>query len=325
MAEEQNGLDQFPRESWTEPLSRELSRDTSLFNRVEHRPATSKPGRLGSRSMTMSRGLVLLRSISSPRSATVLRLKRLHHFATRSRNGLLLSGAALSLVLSSGLYAVVMRNSPAPVKPPRDLVLTNMAPFRYPATTDVSPSAAPAAIREDVAIAEATSPARRRTSSLSALQETPFAGVATPATREPWPAPPPASAPTPVSTSVAPSPESSTRAADINAVESLLGRYRWAFNNRDASAVESVWPSANVKALRRAFGQMESQEFAFDRCVTQFRIALAIATCSGRATYVPRIGTGTPRVESRRWTFTLEKLSRGWVVRQVQSGRAGLD
>lgn len=313
MAEEHNGLDQFPRESWTEPLSRELSQETSLFNRVEHRPATSKPGRLGSRSMTVSRGLVLLRSISSPRSVTVLRLKRLQHFATRSPNGLLLTGAALSLVLSSGLYAVVMRNSPAPVKRAGDVVLTNMAPFRYPATTDVSPSAAPAAIRADVPIPEATRPARRRT-------VPPAMRTTTPGT-----APPPASAPTPVSTTVAPSPESSTRAADINAVESLLGRYRWAFNNLDASSVEGVWPSVNTKALSRAFGQIESQEFAFDRCVTQFRIAWAIATCSGRATYVPRIGQGVPRVEAKRWTFTLEKLSRGWVIRQVESSRAGLD
>jgi hypothetical protein len=94
-----------------------------------------------------------------------------------------------------------------------------------------------------------------------------------------------------------------------------------AFNNLDASALVSVWPSVNAKAIGHAFDQIDSQAFTFDRCVTQPRSGGAVVTCSGRAAWVPRVGNRSPRVESRRWTFTLEKGSQGWVIREVNSQR----
>jgi hypothetical protein len=101
----------------------------------------------------------------------------------------------------------------------------------------------------------------------------------------------------------------------------VLTKYRIAFAKLDASSVAAFWPSVDSRALSRAFDQLEVQKFEFDRCTTDVRGTTAAAICNGRAHYTPRVGNKTPRVEPRRWAFTLEKVQQTWVIRRVDSTR----
>jgi len=111
------------------------------------------------------------------------------------------------------------------------------------------------------------------------------------------------------------------REVETAAVESVLAKYRTAFANLDASAVAAFWPSVDSRTLSRAFDQLEVQKFEFDRCTTDVRGTTAAAICNGRAQFTPRVGNKTPRVEPRRWAFTLEKIQQTWVIRRVESTR----
>jgi hypothetical protein len=113
------------------------------------------------------------------------------------------------------------------------------------------------------------------------------------------------------------------RAADSAAIESVLARYRAAFANLDASAVAALWPSVDARALSRTFDQLEAQTFEFDRCTTDIKNLTAVTSCNGRARYAPRVNNKTPRVEPRRWTFTLEKIDQTWIIRRVESTKTG--
>jgi len=121
----------------------------------------------------------------------------------------------------------------------------------------------------------------------------------------------------------APASVASPREVDTALIESVLTQYRTAFANLDASAVEPFWPSVDSRRLSRSFDQLEVQKFEFDRCTTDLKGATAVTNCSGRARYTPRIGNKTPRVEPRRWTFTMEKVNQNWVIRRVDSTRSG--
>ncbi len=67
----------------------------------------------------------------------------------------------------------------------------------------------------------------------------------------PAPAPPPPAAP--------------VRPSETAMVRSVLDLYRQAYSSLDANAVAAVWPSVNIRSLTRAFGQLESQRFEFQR------------------------------------------------------------
>jgi len=121
----------------------------------------------------------------------------------------------------------------------------------------------------------------------------------------------------------APPPVASPRELDTAAIETVLTQYRTAFANLDASAVAGFWPSVDSRALNRAFDQIEVQRFEFDRCTTDLKGTTAVTNCSGRARYTPRIGNKTPRVEPRRWTFTLDKVNGAWLIRRLESARTG--
>jgi hypothetical protein len=111
---------------------------------------------------------------------------------------------------------------------------------------------------------------------------------------------------------------------DNAAIEATLRGYRKAFANLDANAVEVFWPSVNSRALSRAFDQLATQDFEFDRCTTELKGTTAVANCNGRAQFTPRAGDRTPRVEPRHWKFTLQRISDVWVIRRVESSRGGL-
>jgi len=106
-------------------------------------------------------------------------------------------------------------------------------------------------------------------------------------------------------------------ATDRRGVETVVGRYRDAFTNLDASAVRAVWPSANEKQLARAFGQLQDQRLEFHACDFDIKDAVAAATCTGVAVYVPKVGNKNPRFDDRRWVFTLKRAQGGWVIQEV--------
>jgi len=106
---------------------------------------------------------------------------------------------------------------------------------------------------------------------------------------------------------------------DREAVGAVLDRYRRALSDLDPATAQAVWPSVNVKALERAFSQLESQRLEFSQCALSLSTASATASCSGTAEYVPKVGSKTPRVESRTWSFSLQQLGDRWVIQRVDT------
>jgi hypothetical protein len=109
------------------------------------------------------------------------------------------------------------------------------------------------------------------------------------------------------------------RATDTRAIESVLGRYRLAFNQLDAGAASAVWPTVNEKTLAKAFERLESHDVSFESCQIEIFSVLAEATCSGSARYVPKVGSRTPKDEARRWRFSLRKATGGWLIERVDA------
>jgi hypothetical protein len=102
-------------------------------------------------------------------------------------------------------------------------------------------------------------------------------------------------------------------------VQSVIDRYREAFDTLDAKVVESFWPSVDSRALGRAFAQLESQHLHFDRCDIQLAGARAFASCHGYAQLVRKAGSQDPRTEARQWTFTRGEVKDQWVILGVDA------
>jgi len=102
------------------------------------------------------------------------------------------------------------------------------------------------------------------------------------------------------------------------AVEGVLERYRLAFSTLN-SGVSDFWPGVNSRALDKAFNELENQSFDFDQCRVQVKSAQADATCTGTATFVPKVGDKTPRTQPRQWTFRLVRAGSRWIIDSVQS------
>lgn len=123
------------------------------------------------------------------------------------------------------------------------------------------------------------------------------------------PVPTPAATPAPAP----PSPE----ARDKAAVDSLLERYRFAFSTLN-SGVSDFWPGVDSRALDKAFNDLDQQQFEFDQCRVQLNGAQADATCTGTATFVPKVGNKTPRTQPRQWSFRLVRAGNRWIIDSVQ-------
>jgi hypothetical protein len=103
------------------------------------------------------------------------------------------------------------------------------------------------------------------------------------------------------------------------AIESVLGRYASAFSALDARGAKAVWPSVNERNLERAFGSLERQEFDLGACDIAVTPPRAVATCDGRARYVPKVGNKNFRSERRRWTFRLQQSGPDWSIEAVDT------
>ena len=110
------------------------------------------------------------------------------------------------------------------------------------------------------------------------------------------------------------------RAADTAAIESVLGRYRNAFSALDPRDIQKVWPQVDKRALERTFAEVDQHSLEFDACRIDITGRDARAACSGSASLVPK-GSPRPRLESRRWDFTLSKIGSDWLILSAQSRR----
>jgi hypothetical protein len=102
-------------------------------------------------------------------------------------------------------------------------------------------------------------------------------------------------------------------------VKAAIERYRTAYSTLDAAGARGVWPSVDVRALSRAFDQMESQAIRFDHCDIAVADNRANASCSGDASYVPKVGNRNTRTMSRHWNFELRRSGDRWIISEVQT------
>jgi hypothetical protein len=75
----------------------------------------------------------------------------------------------------------------------------------------------------------------------------------------------------------------------------------------------------NVKALDKAFHQIEEQSVEFDGCNITVTDTRAVADCGGTARYIPRVGNKAERLERRRWNFSLHQVDKGWIIDTVDA------
>lgn len=97
-------------------------------------------------------------------------------------------------------------------------------------------------------------------------------------------------------------------------VRRTLDRYAAAYSALDAEAAHRVWPRVDRAALTRAFDTLASQRVSLNDCRIDVTGAAAHASCSGSATWAPKIGPGGVRTDPRRWDFELAKNSTGWEI-----------
>jgi hypothetical protein len=148
----------------------------------------------------------------------------------------------------------------------------------------------------------------------------PVAGTGPPAAGSPVaPAGSPLTPARPAAVSAAPAPAARPALVDVDrtAVRGALADYRQAFNTLDVGAAQSVWPTVNARTLDRAFERLDEQELSFDDCRIDVAGERATAICTGSARYVARVGNRSPRVEPRRWDFSLRKAGEAWLIAQV--------
>jgi hypothetical protein len=140
--------------------------------------------------------------------------------------------------------------------------------------------------------------------------------VAPPLRIEPHPAPPTVAA---ASSSPASAAASASSTPDATDIEGVLGHYRRAFSALDANAARAIWPGLDVRTLTRAFNQLAEQQLEFQTCDVAVDRDRATAACSGRARYVPKVGSRSARDERRQWLFNLRKMQDGWRIESVAS------
>ena len=99
----------------------------------------------------------------------------------------------------------------------------------------------------------------------------------------------------------------------------MLDRYRHAYSTLDVSGVSSFWPSVNSKVLGRAFDQLQAQSVTFDSCRIDIKGDSATSTCTGKASFTPKVGSRTARTESRKWTFQFARMPDKWIIVDVDA------
>jgi hypothetical protein len=203
--------------------------------------------------------------------------------------------------------------SNTPPAPPASRDRANTSPasrVTAPPLPPAAPPARPAGVQVPPPVTDASSSSSTITTSRPPVDRAPL--ILSSPVREPAASPVPTPAPAPAP------PPPSPEARETAAVEGVLERYRLAFSTLN-SGVSDFWPSVNSRALDRAFNELEQQSFEFDKCRVQLKGGQAEATCTGKATFVPKVGNKTPRTQSRQWSFQLVRAGSRWIIDSVQS------
>jgi len=191
-----------------------------------------------------------------------------------------------------------------------------------PPIADAEPESTPvvlAANRKSVAVPPPKTPEVRSELPLEGLPDRPITAPPVRAT-----VPPPNMAdPVPLSRAESPPPAAdsgTTREAspprDESVVRAVLQRYEVAYSRLDATAASAVWPGVNKGALARAFDGLASQHVTLGSCDVAVNGPAARATCSGSATWEPKVGGGV-RTEARQWNFELRKNDGAWQIERA--------
>lgn len=111
-------------------------------------------------------------------------------------------------------------------------------------------------------------------------------------------------------------PEPSPPRDESSVVRAVLERYEHAYSSLDAVAASAVWPGVNKDALSRAFDGLSSQRVSLGSCDVAIDGPAARATCSGSATWEPKVGGGV-HTAPRRWNFELRKSGDDWQIERA--------
>jgi hypothetical protein len=204
-----------------------------------------------------------------------------------------------------------------PERPPASSRANRIEPRRQTAAAVPRSSARERTVAEQPRIAEpvvAVPPPPVASAVAAASPVTPAAAPVTepaaPATTAP--ATVPSSPPSVPAAAAAP-----TLAPETRAVLGTLYRYQEAFSTLDSNAAHQVWPRVDVRALDRAFEQLEEQTFDLQACEVGVAGERAEAMCTGTATYARKVGNRAVRVEPRKWRFTLQQHGGEWLIQRV--------
>lgn len=96
-------------------------------------------------------------------------------------------------------------------------------------------------------------------------------------------------------------------------VRETLKRYAQAYDDLDASAAHTVWPTVNRDALAKAFAGLTAQNVSFNHCDVEVNGQTARADCTGTTRWTPRVGAG-PQTQARQWSFRLKGDPAGWTI-----------
>jgi hypothetical protein len=97
-------------------------------------------------------------------------------------------------------------------------------------------------------------------------------------------------------------------------IQQVLQAYRTAFEQLDAAAAKSVWPTVDVRALGYAFSQLAGQRLTFESCGISVSGDAASARCRGQAEYLPKVGGRRALVTSGEWVFNLARRETDWQI-----------
>lgn len=235
--------------------------------------------------------------------------------------------------------------TPSPATPPAAPPLEDRAGVASPAPAASKPEPKPTPTPTPAARLKPT-PERTPPASPTRTAPPPLSAVVGDATRvlpsptasaAPTLPPPPVTAPTPAPASTPPpSPRVLGAPADTaatnapvstappdaaavakTAISSVLEGYRAGYSTLNSRAVQAVWPGVNERALARAFEQLDAQTMSFSSCGIEVKGQVAQAFCVGEVAFVTKVGSRTPRVEVRRWTFDLRRVGEAWQIERV--------
>lgn len=99
-------------------------------------------------------------------------------------------------------------------------------------------------------------------------------------------------------------------------VRAVLQKYESAYSSLDAAAASDIWPGVDRGALSRAFDGLARQQVSLGSCDVAVKGSAATVTCSGSATWQPKIGGGI-RTEPRQWSFDLRKMNGAWRIERA--------